>query len=542
MNFVLSKLNCLVNINGWKSYSLGIYGGLLLLLIILIKLDSFGFIETLQFCGLNFQLFYNFSTQFELYFMEVGNIFKMSKFAVDSLRKSDLIFEMLVRGSPEEMSVDDLRKKLRLLLAQNVEPNMELILLDDIPNQVTLCKRNSYVLKTDSENLGESTSKNEATRFRDRLLCFTNRLNILRELCFKNNMDEQIEILDKLLLENKNMLIDFNGKYQELVCRSPLINLEKNTSALSPAPMVNTQTENQDILTVPAENFDKSEKVTSVVNKFNFPFKVVENPSVLGTEQVVENPNLHYSGAEATVTSAFNSCYNRLAHPAEKLIAQIPRNVDGFDVDVILKFFRITLRILDAFPEMKSQVFPLIISYTQGPFQNCLLQYRNTGNFDIFHSMAIKTFIPERQLYVIIQNLVLRRQGDQERLPEFIRDVRESAAVLRVGMSEAELVSVILEGINSHVRSLATFCKRPTNFSELHELCIHIMNVAFVQGTPVPNSRHPVEARPANGNFPRFSGAKPVVCHYCKKEGHIKPHCQLLLRKQNYSKNVNSGP
>lgn len=75
------------------------------------------------------------------------------------------------------------------------------------------------------------------------------------------------------------------------------------------------------------------------------------------------------------------------------------------------------------------------------------------------------------------QNLFLRCQGSNENLSEYISDIREAKEILRLDVTEMEVVINILTGLNPSVRSCLTFCSRPNNYRELDALCIEAMNV-----------------------------------------------------------------
>ncbi|KAG8328984.1 hypothetical protein J6590_097576 [Homalodisca vitripennis] len=60
---------------------------------------------------------------------------------------------------------------------------------------------------------------------------------------------------------------------------------------------------------------------------------------------------------------------------------------------------------------------------------------------------------------------VCRPLAPDETLSQFVGEIREVARVLRLGLSETELVHVILEGIKPEELSRLVFCTRPSSFA-----------------------------------------------------------------------------
>lgn len=456
------------------------------------------------------------------------------KFNVDFLRRSDLMFELYCRGQVSNEVVEVLRKKLRTLLSQEIFPDKKNILIEHVPEQLALCRQNLEILKNDFENLCETTSKVEVSRLRDRVGCFINRLSLLREVCTDNSLDDLVTDFDDLLQLIQNLFSDLNNMYPPS---------QSITSVTNPAfPTVatfenlNTTNENRPNPVIPSG--------PSLVNvcapDHSVPVVPLAGPSVpqpvhVGTGSVPSLP-VHNPSVNPPVhpyACSFGSIYSKLPHPVIKLLNELPV-ADGFSVDDLLKFFRLVLRIISAFPDLRSCIFPLLVPHVRGQLLNLLLSNQESSNFDSFHCQALSSFIPERQLSSIKQNLFLRKQADDEKLAEYVRDIRESAAVLRLGLSEEQIVSTILEGINFKVRACCTFCARPRNFADLDRLCIDVMNVQFIhRGGAMEKS---TGSAGTTRVLPRPSPGSSVICHHCHRAGHIRPQCPVLQRRN--SKNL----
>lgn len=450
---------------------------------------------------------------------------------IDSLKKADLSFEVLIRGLTPASVVDQLRKQLRMLVSQNTLPDKKHLLIPEIPEHIDLCVRNLDFLKSDCENLGDTANKSEISRFKERLTCFMNRVSLIQEVCSDSGIIEHDSHLQKCLEECKSMAIEINGKYPSTMIKSPtVVRASKNNDYLSPPAFGVTSQPG-----LFPDNSDLAEGVLSNPNEGN---NNIAGPSVSKNLTFLINDNSDQFTSSRTVVPLsaplFKSYYNKLSHPAERLLVQFPK-VNGFDIDDILKFFRLALRLLAAFPELKEQIFQILIPYCSGPFLNCLLQQKSQNDFENFHRLAIKSFIPDRQLTFIKQNLYLRKQGAQERLTEYISSIKEAAVLLLLEVTEEQVVNTILEGTNFHVRSCSTFCQRPTNFIELDRLCTEVMNVEFLHHRESP--RYSAYARLGNSDRPLMQSPvhQSVTCFHCRKSGHKRPDCPELKKK--FSKN-----
>ena len=57
-------------------------------------------------------------------------------------------------------------------------------------------------------------------------------------------------------------------------------------------------------------------------------------------------------------------------------------------------------------------------------------------------------------------------------LADFVHSIRDAARILGLGLSEEEIVQIILEGVTPQERSRLVFAERPRSFVDLDKLCV----------------------------------------------------------------------
>lgn len=451
-------------------------------------------------------------------------------FNIDNLRKADLDFEIRIRGGTHQNNVSNMRKVLRQLMAQNKELSDSCCNDFDIEAELELCKNIIQVLANDLENLEDTSAMNDLARFRDRLYCFTKRAELLKNSCTGDN-DKYLAEFESLISSAKN----FDVSYKAIVGSSSLKRPLSDPSALTgsesnlnlPCPSPGSLNNRCDPITVNTVQVNKAN------NEDNHPVQNVPDYNTQTGAGILPYPYFPTQPSTSYVPYPVRNTqlYGRLPHPAEKLLNMVPKT-DGFCVDSLLKFFKMSLKLRRSFPELEPQLLSMLSPYTSGPLNACLLRHIDTNNFENFHREAIKFFIPSKQFYNLKQNLFLRCQGSNEKLSSFIGDIKEASEVLQLQISEREICETIIEGLSPTVRSCCVFLSPPTNFVELDRLCIQTLNVQFTdaqRGSSEGAVSKRVDYRPA------FNPGKsnPVICHHCKKPGHIKPRCPELKPSTN---------
>lgn len=393
---------------------------------------------------------------------------------VDNLRKRDLVFELRSRGVDSSGSTDTLRAELRSVLKNKITADGNKLAVEDWAKELAEANITSNFLADDFANLESSSATREVQRFVDRAQAFGARLEILRE-CVDEGDTDSAEELGKMV----QVLAQLNAEFSTFQASLRAV----NPPTPQPGPKVVQQ------LAIP-----------------NFTCKLADQPVVVPEPQ-------------------FSLSYARLAHPAEKILRALPI-CDGFDVDKLLALLKGSVKLIKSFCDLRSNILSLLIPQTSGSLNSCLIRHLGaTNSFDDFHAEVIELFIPVRQLTHLKQNLYYRCQGADESLPNYIVDIREAAAVLRLPDSEGDIVETILDGISPRVRSALVFCEKAKTFAELDRLCSRVMNVEFADRERAGPSRSSEQFR---GRFQPLTA--PVKCHECGEKGHIRPRCPKLGR------------
>jgi hypothetical protein len=145
--------------------------------------------------------------------------------------------------------------------------------------------------------------------------------------------------------------------------------------------------------------------------------------------------------------------------------------------------------------------------------------------FEQFHSDVLQFFVPRRIFDNLKQDLYGRLQREKESFQAYASSIRDAATVLRLPVSDQELIDNILDGLSPLQRSRLAFQKRPSSWAEVDRLCIHDQNIFFadsVRPTEAPLNRAGTSQFASSPNAQASRPRANLVCFYCKKPGHIR--------------------
>ena len=250
--------------------------------------------------------------------------------------------------------------------------------------------------------------------------------------------------------------------------------------------------------------------------------------------------------------------YHKLPNPLSDVIQRLPV-VDGLDPEALLKFLRIFFQLAD-FPGLSERtLLELIYPYCRGSMaERVTSTLRDGGGIDHFHREVLDAFVPGRLHDRLRHKHFYRVQASGESLAHFISSVKDAARILRLGLSESDVIHTILEGVTPEERSRLTFAVRPQSFIDLDRLCAESTTI---RGNDDIRA-HEARRRSDRPNLDRRVGqpgawgprpapvqsceVRELFCSRCHRSGHVARYCndakqrQGTSRKGNFSKNVNS--
>ena len=194
---------------------------------------------------------------------------------------------------------------------------------------------------------------------------------------------------------------------------------------------------------------------------------------------------------------------------------------DGFCVETLLEFFKVAMRLKRCFPVSEAGFLALLMPYCNGALGDRLAKHLAADNFDGFHQEALEFFIPDRLFSSLKQKLFLRAQARGEPLSTYISEIKEAAQVLRLPVTEREVVDNIVSGLSAQTRSCLVFCNRPSTFADLDKICVEVANFQFTDQTTA--NRGPANP-PANAGLREDRR----LYYHCKEEGHVRRYCPRM--------------
>jgi hypothetical protein len=137
-----------------------------------------------------------------------------------------------------------------------------------------------------------------------------------------------------------------------------------------------------------------------------------------------------------------------------------------------------------------------------------------------------------------------RLQRDKEPLSNYVEDIKEAASVLRLFLSESQVVANIIDGLSPSRRSRLVSQQAPVSYEDLSRLCVHDHNIPFsgdLRGQRNANRRaaglqyHPrasaneFVASMASANNNSVTRKR---CFYCRQLGHLFRDCRERARAE----------
>ena len=202
------------------------------------------------------------------------------------------------------------------------------------------------------------------------------------------------------------------------------------------------------------------------------------------------------------------------------------------------------LQFLDILVRLKTQAFAFQVSdldlmrmllsvLTRNIYDLVLRAMQNAYSIDLLHAIIMENFVTCRLRNEWLNKFYYRTQQIQEKMPDFVSDIRFYAKILRVLDDEKRIVALIVSGLNAETRSRLVFAMQPLSFDDLERLAIQAANYVTTDHSHKANSHLP------SNNSRNTSGSDDVVaknrhrvvtCYYCGKLGHIQCDCRKKIR------------
>jgi hypothetical protein len=492
------------------------------------------------------------------------------------LLTDELDYEIKVRGVVPDRLAQDKRKQFRDLLQKDVETAS--VSEEEVSSEVDICVNK---LSEWEGRLVEWTNNFPKSVDRQRFLVRLTHLRGRIDALTRSSKVQEADGSEWLsgALSQVDELLTFLSKEVKVQVDAPL---DTSSQLVAPTSEVSVPTSEVSVVT-------STEASASVPATFKFgseASKIVFPPFPAAAENSVFLSNLNTSVGSVVMSSAasgssglsavVSSCppimsagvnnysgrtsagqapilgprsfFNKLPNPVEPLLRKLPV-VDGGDIDQLL-YFLASIQKLIKFMGVSSQDLLLMLTpYCVGTMSSLLRNALERGsNWDTFHQDVLNFFLPGRLRHKITTERVYRLQGPNESLANFVGSVKETAEILRLSLTEGELLQAILEGLSPAERSRLSLCPRPMTLRELELLFTtsHSFQLAddqrrIQQGqfdvtsgqvNAVMSPTMPSSAR--DGQFRRT-----VVCWNCGERGHPRRLCPK--NKVMVSKNLPTG-
>lgn len=420
---------------------------------------------------------------------------------VDLLLKEELIFELGIRGLElcETSNVVDLRKMLRQAVSQKVPINYELVKAKTVPdNEIDVISEKIVLMENKCTELTKDSRSIELARQESRIKHCKQRLNAL-SVC---ELSETQKGVCKELLEKCKAIKD---KFDAL-------EFDKTAVEISVRKLSESNVEEEELENV----FLEKVNVQSVT-----PHPGPENQTELSR---FDNPHPASNTCAATTSAPFDPhLYRKLPNPVESYLRNV-KTCDGLVTNELVQFVKILFKVQKETRLTDKQILEIFVTKSQSPLLDVMLN--NTENsLEIVKQEILKSFVPISVREDLIRQHVTRHQETNEPLPLYLNRVKEYAKVLNCPYTEAELVELIIIGLNPKCRVNLSLVKNLNTIADLEKACIHSLSIDVKNNLRCSEER----SNPVTRQVPQqsFQHRAPFTkkCYVCNREGHLARNC-----------------
>ena len=212
-------------------------------------------------------------------------------------------------------------------------------------------------------------------------------------------------------------------------------------------------------------------------------------------------------------------------------------------------------KLRDTFNVADRPLLELIHTFCKSPLRERVIEaLRTSVDFDRFHEDVIQYVVPRRRFEQLRQDMFGRLQREEESLSAYAESIKDAVTVLRLALSETEVVAVITDGLSPSQRSRLVFQKLPVTFRELDQLGTYDHNIRVAdraRGQAVPNdyrtgmnrwTEPPTDDIVAEVSTTSHGQVRQRRCFYCNEVGHLRRSCRIRLNALKRSPPVQQTP
>ena len=444
--------------------------------------------------------------------MAISSCVSVVKMNPNYLLRDELQYELASRGLNSSGDVQFLRKIFRVVQTDGV-PNLASYLAQGSFEDMYRCACSKLGELEALHNQLEKGSVPPVPRMRTRITHIWNRIRHLEDLCPEVAGNQQVEVssLSARLAAVEREFLPAGNDVCDLASEDGEEQPNGNT----------TEGREQDM---PTDGLGIS--ANTVSSEADQQLRGRPLPS-------------HFCLGRDAVTQVSSSIFSKLPHPIEGLLKRLPR-INGLQVDQLLVFLTEVIRIRDLSMLTDSQLLELIFPHCLDALAGKVMAaLQGAWEFERLHREILECFIPRRLFDQLQREKYERLQREGETFATYICSVKDAARVLRLPVSERDVVNNIIEGLAPTQRSRFVVQAMPTNYRELDQLAILDQNLTFANQQREAQIRSNVgrrseavscEGRQYEGPDCKRSpeGRFAYVskrCYRCREVGHLQRDC-----------------
>lgn len=470
---------------------------------------------------------------------------------VDLLLKDELLYELQWRGFPVTINntVATLRKQLRKALKENIPTDWNNLTILRVSIEIDNCREKIDELKAIIKGLGEITEDVHVHRLRERVSHLKRRLENLSVNAESRLSEESrkrvMEWIDETekwggLLEKRLSGLDATVAQESLRKLSESHEAEESKVEVDIDLMTDDVFEPASKLGPPGISRESIPEKSGVVADNQGAVNDNKGSVHLTNSDMGDNraSNVNSAGKYSNQTIGVSELFTKLVNPLERVLKEIPTNTNGLDHLKLLSLINVVIKIKRYGKLSDVQVLEVVSSYVSEPLLGKINFHIQSGSsLRVTHNALLCYFIPRGMYEKLKRDMVHRPQRMDEPLAMYVCEIKNNVELLMCDYSEAELVDLIIMGINPNDRSKLVFQGLPKTFQDLERLCVFMQNIDY--NDKERDESRGVRHQPRGGflgkgcinNVSEQAGVDQNnpnnnrLCYYCSRPGHLIRDC-----------------